>query len=153
MKRDATPHVEVRVTQRYSAPAERVFDAWIDPAVAGRWLFAIASRPAERVKINARVGGAFQFVERGRGSDVMHKGVYLELERPHRLAFTLSGRTDAGNRGPVRVAIVPLDKGCELNLIQEKVLPDQARRIEGRWSGMLYGLDVLLAGESTPIHE
>ncbi|MCW5605067.1 MAG: SRPBCC domain-containing protein, partial [Burkholderiales bacterium] len=79
---DAASHVEVRVTQRFGAPAERVFDAWLDPEVAGRWLFATAWRPPARVKIDARVGGSFCFVERRDGMEIEHAGAYVEIVRP-----------------------------------------------------------------------
>jgi uncharacterized protein YndB with AHSA1/START domain len=151
MKRDATQHVEVRVTQRIDANPDRVFNAWIDPAIAGQWLFATASRPAEHVKIDARAGGAFRFVERRRGADVVHAGTYIEIDRPRRLVFTLTAREDARDRRRVSVEIVPLDTGCVLTLIQERVPPDQAGWIEGRWSGMLYGLETRLAGTSRKV--
>ena len=41
--------------------------------------------------------------------------------------------------------IVPVGTGCELTLVHESVLPEQASRTEGRWAGMLYGLDTILA--------
>jgi len=41
----AERHSTIRVTRRYSAPPDRAFDAWLHPAVAGKWLFATASRP------------------------------------------------------------------------------------------------------------
>jgi len=152
MKRSVAPRVEVRVSQRYDAPPERVFDAWIDPGVAGQWLFATASRPAERVKIDARAGGGFHVVERRRGADVVHAGAYVEIARPRRLVFTLSERRDARDGSRVRVEIARLDKGCELTLVQENVPPDQAGRIEGRWSGMLYGLETKLAVVPRTVH-
>ena len=54
----------IRITRRFSAPPERVFDAFIEPEVAGRWLFATALRPMTDVEIDARVGGSFRFAER-----------------------------------------------------------------------------------------
>jgi uncharacterized protein YndB with AHSA1/START domain len=142
---DTAPLVEIRVRQRFSAPAERVLSAWIDPATAGKWLFATATRPAASVGIDARVGGAFCFVERRGGTDIAHAGEYVEIARPRRLVFTLSEQ--GRSRGPSRVVveIVPVATGCELTLVHESVPPDQARRIEGRWAGMLYGLGTILA--------
>jgi len=141
---DITPFVEVRVRQRFSAPADRVFNAWINPAIAGRWLFATASRPAASVKIDARVGGSFCFVERSGGVDIEHAGEYIEIARPRRLVFKLSEQERPRDLSRVAVDIVPVATGCELALVHESVLPDQASRIEGRWAGMLYGLGTLL---------
>ena len=134
--------MKVRVTQRYSASPERVFDAWLDRKTAGTWLFATAARPISRVRIDARPGGAFQFVERGAEDDVVHAGEYVMIARPRRLVFTLSER-----KRRVCVDIVPQGRGCELTLVEERAAPGQASGIEGRWAGMLYGLGTML-GES-----
>lgn len=132
----------VRVTQHYRASPARVFDAWLDPDTAARWLFASALRPAARVSIDARAGGSFCFVERRGGADIEHAGEYLEISRPRRLVFTLSERANAHTR--VSVEIVPVKSGAELTVVHESLPREQADHTEGRWSGMLYGLGILL---------
>src|SRR5688572_24234549 len=87
---DTEPHIEVRVTQRYRASPERVFDAWLDPAMASTWLFAMASRPITRVEIDPRVGGAFRFVDQNDRERIEYTGAYVEIDPPRRLVFTLS---------------------------------------------------------------
>jgi uncharacterized protein YndB with AHSA1/START domain len=142
---DTAAHVDIRITQRFDAPADHVFNAWLDPGFAGRWLFATATRPVPRVKIDARAGGSFRFEDRRYGKAVVQAGRYLEIARPRRLAFTLSGNKPARHGAAhVSVEIVPLDKGCELTLLHQRVLPDEAEHLEGRWAGMLYGLATML---------
>lgn len=137
----------IRLTRRYGAPPQRVFDAWLDPAVAHRWLFATATRPLAQAEIDPRVAGAFRLVDRRPGVTVEHTGRYLAIV-PHRhLAFTLS--SDGGRAGaPTRVTvdIAPLARGCELTLTHEDLPPGMADRAEARWTGILYGLGVTLDG-------
>lgn len=145
---DTTPHVEVRAAQRFSAPPEKVFDAWIDPATAGRWLFATAWRPMSKATIDARAGGAFRFEERPGGKGAVQAGRYLEVDRPGRLVLTLLGGESGQDAARVSVTIIPLEAGCELTLVHEGVLPRDAARVEGRWIGMLYGLAAMLDEDS-----
>ncbi len=144
---DTGPSVEVRVSQRFDAPPERVFDAWLDPAMAGAWLFATASHPMTRVEIDARVGGSFRFVDRRDGEKIEHTGRYLEIVPPRRLVFTLFMENSPRVATQVAAEIVPLETGCELRLVHDNVPPAQASRIEGRWTGMLYGLGSRLGSE------
>jgi uncharacterized protein YndB with AHSA1/START domain len=141
---DTAPYVEVCVTQRFSASPERVFDAWLDPAMASAWLFATASHPISRVEIDARVGGSFRFADRRDGGKIEHRGKYLELVRPRRLMFTLSMENSPKVVTRVIAEIVPLKTGCELTLTHKNVPPDYASRAENRWTGILYGLGVTL---------
>jgi uncharacterized protein YndB with AHSA1/START domain len=141
---DTAPYTEIRIKQRYRAAASRVFDAWLDPSIAGGWLFATALHAMSDVTIDARVGGSFCFVGR-RGEEF--SGRYLEIVRPRRLVFTLAGKSRLQAAYRACVEITPHNAGCELTLTLEDVPPDHASRTENRWTGMLYGLGTRLGGE------
>ncbi len=134
----------IRVARRFSAPPERVFDAWLAPEVAGRWLFATASRPMTDVDIDPRVGGAFRFAARGNDEIIEHRGEYIEIVPHRRLVFTLSTADRPRAITRVTVEITPRKTGCELALTHEKMPADDANHAEGRWAGVLYGLDETL---------
>jgi uncharacterized protein YndB with AHSA1/START domain len=129
----------IQVTRRFDASADRVFDAWLDPARAGKWLFATPTGQMVRVEIDARVGGAFTIVRRD-DEDVEHVGEYLEIDRPRRLVFTfrVPKFSDATTR--VSVDIVALANGCELTLTHEGVPSDWVSRTESGWGTLLDGL-------------
>jgi uncharacterized protein YndB with AHSA1/START domain len=139
-------HGIVRVARRYRASSERVFDAWLDPGIAGQWLFATASRPLTRMALDARVGGFFCFVDRHDGEEVARTGKYTEIVRPRRLGFTLSMENRPRVTTRVAVEIVPLRTGCELVVTHEDVPPDCAVHTRNRWTGLLYGLGETLRG-------
>jgi uncharacterized protein YndB with AHSA1/START domain len=136
--------VAIRVTRRFDESPQRVFDAWLDPAVAGRWLFATALRPMTDVEIDARVGGSFHLADRQNGGITEHSGEYLEIVPPRRLVFTL-GEGRQGVAARVVAEFIPLKRGCELRLSHENVPPDHAHDAEARWTGMLYGLGETLS--------
>jgi uncharacterized protein YndB with AHSA1/START domain len=141
----------IHVTRRYSASPERVFDAWLDPDTAGRWLFATASRPMARATIDARVGGLFCFTEQHDGLGIEYRGRYVEIIPPRRLVFTLSMYRQFLESTCVVVEIAPLNTGCELNVFHEDVPPHHASRTEGRWTGILYGLGMTLEASAAGI--
>ncbi len=128
--------VKVRVTRRFSAPPERVFDAWLDPEKAGRFLYATEEGEMVRVEIDARVGGRYSIVERRDGQDVEHTGEYLEIDRPHRLVFTLQVPLYSELVDRVTVEIEPADGGCELTLIHE-TSPEWADQAGDGWKMIL----------------
>jgi uncharacterized protein YndB with AHSA1/START domain len=130
----------VRVKHRFTTSPERVFDAWLDPEKARRFLCATATGQMVRAETDPRVGGRFTFTDRRDGVDVIHTGEYLEIDRPRRLVFTLAVPTYSSVLTQVTIEIVPLDSGCELTLTHEGVLPEYAEGgVEG-WSRILAGL-------------
>jgi len=138
----------IRVEARYREAPERVFNAWLDPEVAGRWLFATATRPIAHVEIDARVAGPFRFVERREGNRVEHTGEYIEIVPPRRLVFSLALDDRPRVRTRVRVEIEPRETGCKLSLTHEDVPSDHVHDTEARWTGILYGLGVTLASST-----
>jgi uncharacterized protein YndB with AHSA1/START domain len=140
----ASPPAAIRVARRFSAPPERVFHAWLEPEVAGRWLFATASQPMTVLDIDPRAGGSFRFAERRNGARVEHAGRYVELVPHRRLVFTLALADRPRVLTRVTAEISPRKTGCELALTHENVPPECAGETEARWTGVLYGLDETL---------
>ena len=142
---DSKPPVQARVTHRFNAPAERVFDAWLATELIGKWMFGPNVRDEEimRLNIDARVGGTYSFVVRRQGKEFDHLGKYLEMNRPHRLAFTWGVAQDGGDTSRVFIDIVPQESGCELSLAHEMAAEwsEFIPRSEAAWTKMLTALE------------
>jgi uncharacterized protein YndB with AHSA1/START domain len=133
------PTISVRVTRKFTASAERVFDAWLDPANAGKWLF-VTPTGKMKAEIDARVGGKFNFTDRRNGEDIEHIGEYLEIDRPRRLVFKFVVPKYTQIWTQVAIDITPLESGCETTLTHEGVLPEYQSRAESGWTMILDGL-------------
>lgn len=131
--------LQLSVTRQFTASAERVFDAFLNPAKAGRFMFATATGTMVRVEIDARVGGAYAFVDRRDGEDVEHVGRYLEIDRPRRLVFTLQVAKYSNDVSTVTIEITPRGFGCELRLTQtvDARFADMLARIQEGWGSIL----------------
>jgi uncharacterized protein YndB with AHSA1/START domain len=133
--------VLVRATHRFDASAERVYDAFLDPSRAGKFLFATPTGQIVRCEIDARVGGTFTIVDRRDEEDVVHTGKYLVLERPRGLVFTLAVEKYSSDEDTVTIDIAPLAKGCDLMVTHEMKSTD-AQALERAQEGWTAILDV-----------
>jgi uncharacterized protein YndB with AHSA1/START domain len=140
----------IRVTHRFAAKAERVYDAFLDPEKAARFLFATPTGQIVRCEIDARVGGAFSIVDRRNGEDVMHAGTYVELDRPHRIVFTFLVEKYSSESTKVTIDIRPLPHGCELTLTHEipAAYADFEERTRSGWTAILDVAAELLIDEA-----
>lgn len=138
---------ELKVVHRCRASAERVFDAFLDPQVASRFLFATPAGEMIVCEIDARVGGRFDLTERRPDmGDVKHVGEYLEIDRPRRLVFTFGVPQFDPAMTRVEVEIRPLSDGCEVTLVQRDTTEEWVERTKDGWSRILGSLDGALAG-------
>lgn len=129
----------VTVERHLGAPPEQVFDAWLNPDQARRWLFRTPDGTLERCEIEPRVGGRFRIDER-RGADVAeHRGDYVALERPHRIAFDFWTSFSA-ERTRITIDIAADGDGSRLTLTHEGVWDDHEDRTRQGWTMMLEGL-------------
>jgi uncharacterized protein YndB with AHSA1/START domain len=134
----------LRITRRFDASIERVFDAWLDPEKAGKWLFATPTGQMVRVEIDARVGGSFNLTDSRDNEDVEHLGTYLEIDRPHRLVFTFGVPKYSPQFTRVSIDLNPLPTGCELTLTHEGILPEWRDSAQEGWGKILDSLATTL---------
>mgnify|MGYP000987488344 CR=1 FL=1 len=137
--------VQAVVLHRFSVPAERVFDAWRDVTLLGRWMHGPAVRDERivRLALEPKVGGKFSFVVDRQGTEVDHVGEYLEIDRPRRLVFTWATRDTLPDTSRVIVEITPRAQGCDVKLTHEMgaqwaAFADKAA---GAWTKMLTALE------------
>jgi uncharacterized protein YndB with AHSA1/START domain len=130
--------VVIRVSHRYSAPAERVFDAWLTPGQASRFLFRTRTGNVMQCVITPEVGGGFTVTDRRPTADgdesvfdVVHMGKYIQIDRPRRLVFDLTVLTYTEDTTRVTVDVTPLGPhSCELLLTHELGTGETARLLE-----------------------
>lgn len=139
------PERVLRMTRRFAAPPERVFDAWIDPATASKWLFASPADEAHSTAIDARVGGRYTITARRGGIDYTAVGEYLEIDRPRRLVLTFAMPQFAPDVDRLTVEFAPSDSGCVMTFTQENLPPGYKEATEEGWRLMFEALADLLA--------
>jgi uncharacterized protein YndB with AHSA1/START domain len=138
---ETTETVQVRISHRYAFPPERVFDAWLDPARAAKFLFATPTGTVVRCEIDARVGGEMVIVDRRSDmGDTEHLGKFVEIDRPRRLVFDFAVPAYEAAWTRVTVEIAPTSEGCELTLTHDGVLTSYAEQTKGGWNMILENL-------------
>lgn len=141
--------VTIRVSHRYSVPAERVFDAWFTPGQASRFLFRTRTGNVMQCEITPEVGGGFTVTDRRPAADgdesvfdVVHLGKYVEITRPKRIVFDLTVLTFPDETTRVTVDVVAVaPQVTELVLTHELGSGEQAHMLEEGsrrgWQNML----------------
>jgi uncharacterized protein YndB with AHSA1/START domain len=117
----AEPERFLRLTRRFAASPERVFDAWLDPLLVRQWLFAMPGDQGHTAQLDARPGGQWTITARRGGMDYTATGEYLEIDRPRRLVLTFAMPQFSPNSDTLTVEIVPDGAGCRLTLTQSGV--------------------------------
>ncbi len=138
----AQENVTMEVSHRYSHPPEKVFDAWLVPAIASKFLFATETGKIIRCDIDPKVGGKFVITDRRDGDDVEHVGEYLEIDPPRRLKFTFGVPAYSSDMSVVTIDIIPVDGGCELTLTTE-LKREWADRAKDGWGNILRTLQTI----------
>lgn len=132
---------ELRLSRTLPSPAERVWQAFTDPAALAAWLWP--ERFATTAEVDLRVGGRYRI--EGPGAGMAVAGEYVAVEAPRRLVFTWrwDGEPD---ETLVTVELTPTAAGTELVLVHERFTDDAQRDEHAKgWSDCLDRLPGWLA--------
>jgi uncharacterized protein YndB with AHSA1/START domain len=132
------PRVVVR--REIAAPAEQLFDAWLDAESLAVWM-----RPGDTerstVSVDPRVGGAFEILMHTPAKTIPHRGIYREISRPRRLMFTWNSPYAGETDSLVTVDFRPKQGATEI-VITHEGLPseDMVKAHTGGWTDILESL-------------
>jgi uncharacterized protein YndB with AHSA1/START domain len=148
----------VRVQRAFACTADTIYDAWLEPSVARRFLFATPpAGEVVRCDIEPGVGGKFVITDRrpldgepAQSVDVEHVGRFLQLDRPRRIAFAFAVPAFGGPETTVVIDIEPQGDGCGLTLRHDlgpaEDAKDMLESVEQGWVKILANLEGALKG-------
>jgi uncharacterized protein YndB with AHSA1/START domain len=139
-----------KVTHRFTASPERVYDAWFDPAKLRTWMSAALkemglSGDIRRIEVDARVGGKFFFSDMREAGEAKHWGTYRVLDRPRKIEFTwIVDESQDADPSVVTIAIEPDGAGSIVTIVHAKIWASYVEKVEMGWSRMLRAIDAML---------
>jgi len=123
----------VQIRRRVSAAAEQIFDLWTQPDLMVRWMSPFPGGVDCKASSDLRPGGAFSlFMSSGQSSREV-SGVYVHVDRPHKLVFTWIGPLTNNENTLVTLELHPRGDETDLVITHER-LPTTAI-IEGHTRG------------------
>src|SRR4029078_1325087 len=140
------PSDNVSLTFTYLASPEIVFDAWINADLIHKWMFVGPTSEIVNVDIDLKVQGKFSILELEKSNNeyIDHYGQYVEINRPHKLVFTLFVPKHFSGESVVTIEISKTESGSELKLLQTGVSKDVT---EDSWRKMLGQLKLTLENQ------
>jgi uncharacterized protein YndB with AHSA1/START domain len=125
--------IDISVSRAIPAPADKVFDVWMDPKSPGGPWFG-----ADRVILNAVVDGLFYLAVKHEGRTWPHFGRFIAIERPRRVEYTWMSEGTQGVESVVTVTFEPQGEQTEVTLRHTGVPDDEmGRKHEQGWAWVL----------------
>lgn len=133
----STAPASIHVRRRIAAPAQMLFDAWLDPQSVAAWMlpFDTARTVAHTDPV---VGGGFRIdMHQPDGIVFEHVGKYLEIDPPRRLVFTWASPATQHKDSLVTIEFIESDGATEVSLIHEQLPEYMAQAHVGGWTSAL----------------
>ena len=137
----------LKVSRVIKAAPERIFNAWLDPAMMTRFIYPRPDMHITQAQADARVGGRFRVVMVG-DREYPHEGTYKEITPYSRLIFTWEAPWSSPD-STVTITLTPDGAATRVDLTHIRFHSVESRDSHALgWTGMLSNLAARL--ERTP---
>ncbi|MBV1868879.1 MAG: SRPBCC domain-containing protein [Marinosulfonomonas sp.] len=133
--------LSLTVSRTIDAPAETLFNAWLDPAMLVKFMLPGAGMSVPRASSDPVEGGRFDIVMQGRNGEIPHHGIYKKITHHSQLIFTWQSSVSVDD-STVTLDFKPVQGGTQLNLHHVKFASEETRdNHQGGWSAILAALE------------
>ena len=142
---DQMTELKLETARVIDAPRERLYDAWLDPAMLAKFMTPGPGMSVPKVEADTREGGRFTIVMRAGDQDMPHSGTYKTLNRPNRIAFTWESPFSKIEDSVVTVDFEETVGGTNVKLSHVRFETEESRDNHlGGWSAILETLEGVL---------
>ncbi|MBT6204600.1 MAG: SRPBCC domain-containing protein [Rhodospirillaceae bacterium] len=138
---------ELKISRRFKAPREKVFNAFLEPAALQAW-WGPEGMTCPEPRVDARLGGAYELsILNDAGEPHTVAGVYQEITAPERLVFTWRwAHLPEAAEMLVTLTFNDVAGDTVLDLHQTLMPSDGSSRMHNQgWSSSFNKLDVFLS--------
>jgi uncharacterized protein YndB with AHSA1/START domain len=148
-----TQEAVLRLSRRFDAPRERVFEAWTNPEVLKDWWHAGPEWDTPEAEVDLRPGGSYRLAMRDPDSGQTHTlvGEYREVQPPERLVYTWTWESNPeemrGSEGSlVTVEFVEDGDATNVEITHSGFASEEIRDLHAHgWEACLANLERLFA--------
>lgn len=143
---DASEKNSLRIVRQFDVSPEIVFATFTEPDSMRVWW-----TDQTIFDIDLRVGGRWTITRQEGDQTYVMTGEYLEVERPHRLRYTLAMPQFSPNSDIISIEIAPTETGCVVTFVHagediaselRELAPDSRSASEEGWQ---QGFDLMAA--------
>ncbi len=133
--------LSLTTSRTINAPAERVFNAWLDPAMLARFMTPGPGMTVPKAEADPTEGGRFAIVMKAGDDEIPHAGTYLKINPHSQLVFTWESPFSVDG-STVTLDLSEVDGGTEVTLTHVKFASEETRDNHlGGWGAILEALD------------
>jgi len=145
MKEKTAEKTSLEIVRFINVPANRVYDAWTDPAQLRQW-FGPENVRTRNISADVRVGGKYRWdLTSPEGEEMSAFGEYKELVRGKKIVFTWQWDDDEAWENRTSIVAIELFErrgGTELGLRHEQLPSEESRdRHNEGWNSLLDRLE------------
>lgn len=140
--------LSLQVSRTINAPAEKLFNAWLDPAMLARFMIPGEGMSEPKVQNDPQEGGKFSILMQGADRELPHSGTYLKIAPHSQIVFTWESEFSIDG-STVTLDFTPEGDGTRVDLKQVKFFNEEAREShKGGWENILATLETATASST-----
>ena len=118
--------LSLNVARTIKAPIERVYNAWLDPAMLAKFMLPGEGMSVPKAESDPRVGGRFSIIMAAGDDELPHGGEYKELDPHTKIVFTWESPFSADG-STVTIRLQEVDDGTHVELTHVKFVNEESR--------------------------
>jgi len=142
---DIRTDLSLSVDRVIAAAPEKVFNAWLNPALLGKFMRPGPDMDEARCSTDAREGGTYEIIMKAGDQEIPHKGTYKKIDPHSQIIFTWESAFSPAE-SEVTLDIRPEGDGSHITLTHVTFYNEETRdNHQGGWAQILATLDSALA--------
>ncbi|MFY0595946.1 MAG: SRPBCC domain-containing protein [Cognatishimia sp.] len=141
---DIRTDLSLSVDRVIAATPEKVFNAWLNPALLGKFMRPGPDMDEARCTTDAQEGGTYEIIMKAGDQEIPHKGTYKKIAPHSQIIFTWESAFSPAE-SEVTLDIRPEGEGSHIRLTHVTFYDEETRdNHQGGWTQILATLDSAL---------